>query len=387
MLERYLVKNGTILDVTDGSTKKADILVVDGIVQKVGQNIVDDGAELLDASGMTVTTGWVDDHAHIYSDTKENIGIDAERCLLPFGVTYAVDPGTAGADNYEDFRKRVGFHTDIRYRSFLNISRIGVPVIGADLGDMANMDEDACRQIFRKYRGEMVGLKARISAGICADPLAALQTIRRLADELDTHFCVHATKCTLSTETILGFFREGDMLTHCYGRNLSGILDEDGTVKKCVWEARERGVLFDVGHGVGSFSFETARKAISQGFLADCLSTDLHVWSVASPVYDMPTTLSKFLSMGVELLPALQMITTNPVRALRLTDKDLKIEPGKPADLTVFCVETGCFSYMDSEKEELTGAQRVVPQFTCLRDKVYFPTRVREQNRPFENSY
>ncbi len=381
MLKKYLVKNGTILDVLNGSRKQADILVENGIVRLICPGINEPGAEVLNAEGLTITTGWVDDHAHFYNDTENNIGVSASRYLLPFGTTYAIDPGTAGADNYEDFRRRVFYRTDLRYRSYLNVSRIGVPIYGYDLTDMENLEEDACKSVFRKYRGELIGLKARITSNMCADPLRTLRTIRALADELETTFCIHATRCDLSTETILSFFQKGDMLTHCYARTSSGILDEDGTVKRCVWEARDRGVIFDVGHGINSFTFATAEKAIAQGFLADSLSTDLHVSDVSGPVFDMPTTLSKLLTLGVDLTEALRMITVNPVKNLKLTDKSLRIEEGCLADFTVFSLEEGAFSYVDCDQAELTGPYRINAVFTCLGNKVYTPTRVREPNR------
>lgn len=386
MLRSYLVRNATILDVRDGKQVTTDILVENGIVTAISPQITFPAEEVIDAAGLTVTTGWVDDHAHFYYDAPDNIGVNPERYFLPYGVTYAIDPGTAGADGFAAFRKYVRWNTDLKYKSYLNISRIGVPIFGYDLTDMSNLDEEACKAAFLKHKEELVGLKVRITSNMCADPLTALKTIRRLCDELGTYFCVHATRCDLSTETILSYLQKGDMLTHSFARTTSGVLDEAGNVKKCAWEAKERGVIFDMGHGINSFTFATAQKAMAQGFYLDSLSTDLHVSDVNGPVYDLPTTMSKYLCLGASLLDTLRLVTVNPVRNLGLTDKSLAITVGEPADFTAFKVEEGEFSYIDCDKLELIGKQRIVPHFTCVGTKVYTPRLTREENRKIGNA-
>lgn len=386
MLNSYLIKNAEILDLYGGEREIRDILVENGRITAIDKNISFPAEEIIDAEGLTVTPGWVDDHAHFYYDAPNNLGINPERYLLPYGVTYAIDPGTAGADNFGAFRRYVRWNTDLTYKSYLNVSRMGVPIFGYELTDMDNLDEEACKAAFLEYREELIGLKVRITSNMCADPLKALQTIRKLCDELHTHFCVHATRCDLSIETILSFLKKGDMLTHAFARTASGILDEEGRVKKCVWEARERGVIFDMGHGINSFTFDTAEKAMDQGFQLDSISTDLHVSDVNGPVYDMPTTLSKFLSLGVDILDALRMVTLNPVKLLHLTDKSTRITAGERADFTAFKVEKGEFSYTDCEKQELIGKQRIISYFTCVGTKIYTPRLTRENNRKIGNA-
>lgn len=386
MLSSYLVRNAALLDVLDGSEKVCDILVENGIITAIEPHIESPAEEVIDATGLTITTGWVDDHAHFYYDAPDNVGVNPERYFLPYGVTYAIDPGTAGADGFEAFRKYVRWNTDLKYKSYLNISRIGVPIFGYDLTDMENLDIEACKKTFEKYKDELVGLKVRITSNMCADPLKALQTIRALCDELGTHFCVHGTRCDLPSEVILSYLKEGDMLTHSFAKTTSGILNEDGTVKECAWEAKKRGVIFDMGHGINSFTFATAQKAMAQGFYLDSLSTDLHVSDVNGPVYDLPTTMSKYLCLGVSLLDTLRLVTVAPVRNLNLTDKSLKLTVGERADFTAFKVEEGEFSYIDCDKLELIGKQRIVSHFTCVGNKIFTPRLTREENRKIGNA-
>ncbi|MDR1428989.1 MAG: amidohydrolase family protein [Spirochaetaceae bacterium] len=381
MIHRYLVKNANVMSVFDGSLKKTDILVEDGIVTKTAPGITASVEEIIDAEGLTVTPGWVDIHAHIYYDGI-GLGIDPQMYLLPKGVTYAVDPGTSGADNFADFRRYVRWCTDLKYKSYLNIAKIGVPIMGYELTDMGNLDKDACKRVFRDFAGELLGLKVRVTSNMCKDPKAALSAVRELCDELHTTFCVHATRCSLSTEEILGFMKKGDVFTHSYAKTDSGILDKDGSIKAGVREARERGVIFDMGHGINSFAFDVAKKAIDQGFELDAISTDLHVSDVDGPVYDMPTTISKFLCLGVSLEKAIQLATSNPVKLLALSDKLLEIKPGEKADFTAFLVERGDFRYTDCDKCELSGNMRLVSKFTCVGRKIFTPRKVTGKNRP-----
>jgi dihydroorotase len=381
MLDTYLVKNVIIMSIFDGSTSQKDILVEDGIITCIEDYIDSNSHEVIDAEGSIATTGWVDSHAHIYYDGG-GVGVDPQTYLLPQGVTYAIDPGTAGADNFNDFRRYVKWNTDLKYKSYLNVSKIGVPIFGYELSDMDNLDKEACKSTFLKYQNELCGLKVRISSSMCADPIAALTYTRELCDELGTYMSVHATRCELSTEAILNFMKKGDQLTHTYAKTSSGILDENGNIKQCVLDARERGVLFDMGHGINSFTFEVAQKAMQQDFWLDTISTDIHVANIDGPVYDMCTTISKFLCLGVSLEKAINMVTQSPVSLLGLTNKSLEIKVGEPADFTVFQVEKGEFKYVDSAGTELIGDKRLVSKFTCVGNKVFTPRKVRGKNRP-----
>jgi dihydroorotase len=380
MIKDYVVKNSSILDVTSGVLKRGNIFVEDGIIKEVSNSPDMQAEKIIDADGMIVTPGWVDAHVHIYYDDK-CIGVDPQTYLIPNGVTYAIDPGTAGAENFEDFYDYVRLNTDLKYKSYLNISKIGIPILGYELTDMSNIDINLFKSIFNKYKSELMGVKVRITDNMCSDPLSALEVVSKLSRELNTTCCVHPTRSKLSTETILSYMKKGDVFTHCFALSSSGILDSNGKVKDAVWEAKERGVIFDIGHGTNSFSFEVAQSAIEQGFKMDIISSDLHVGNVDGPVYDLPTTLSKILCLGIEIDEILRLVTVAPTKLLNLEDKSLKIEIGQPADFTVFQIEKGKYTYIDSARQTITGDERIIPMYTCVGNKIFTPRKKRQKNQ------
>lgn len=375
MISSYLVKDANILSVLSGEYSKKDILVENGIVTKVDSGIhKTDVQEVVKAKGLIITPGWIDSHTHLYY-ASGFIGIDPQMYHLPQGVTYAIDQGSAGAENFEQFKQYIRYCTDIEYKSFLNISKIGIPVEGFELLDEANISQEACLKTYREYSEEILGLKLRIGSRMCSNPIRAMKTAIELAEKLQVPIVVHATRCKLNTEEIMKYLRPGDIFTHTYARTASGIFNRDGRVKDCVWKAKERGVQFDLGHGNSSFSFDIAKKAMDQNFWIDTISTDLHVGNISGPVFDMPTTLSKFLVLGMSLEKVISMVTVAPVKMFGLKDKSMELKVGEPADFTAFNVETGRFRYIDCDNVELLGDKKVVSIFTAVGSKIFTPRK------------
>ncbi|MBR2635013.1 MAG: amidohydrolase family protein [Clostridia bacterium] len=383
MIQTYLIRNASLFSAESGRMQTQSILVEGGIIRAIGRDLsLPEGALLLEAEGMIISPGWVDCHAHFYYDAENVIGVDPQRYLIPFGVTYALDPGSAGAAGFEDFLSHVGRRTDLGFCSYLNLSEIGVPIFGYEFTDLSHLKSDAAEEMLRRYPEKLMGVKIRISQKVCSDPATVLREARALCDRTKTRLCVHATGCVLSTEEILRFLKTGDTFTHCFAKTQSGILDDQGYVRSCVHEARERGIFFDLGHGKGSFSFEVAKKAIEHGFLPDFISTDLHIAGVNGPVFDMPTVLSKMLALNLSLEEILLRITAEPVKKLGLRDKSLAIRVGEKADLTAFRIKKGDFLWQDSIGESLAGKERIESLFTCLGDRIFTPIRSRDENRP-----
>jgi dihydroorotase len=163
--------------------------------------------------------------------------------------------------------------------------------------------------------------------------------------------------------------RPGDVVTHCYNGHTLGIVDQDGKIKPGVREARARGVLFDLGHGLGSFNFAAARKAMQAGFLPDTISTDIYSLNINGPVYDLPTTMSKLLYLGMSFDDVLKRTTTNPAKVINLIQGLGSIEVGAPADLALLAIEEGEFQLVDSQKNAVTAKQRIVSRLTICRGK------------------
>lgn len=382
MFQSLLIKDVNILELHSGEMNRRDIYIADGRIMEIAPKISREAQYIVKADGLIAVPGLVDVHSHLYYDT-ELIGVDPQRYDLPNGVTYCIDQGSAGADNYYDFRERVLLSTDVRVRSFLNCSRIGMPVSSlAETGEQPGPGELAEKEYFdkemfireyKKYEDELLGIKIRLTPNICPEkPLEALKKAVGIAEELGVRVSVHGNHARgLMIEDILSVLRKGDIFTHTFHRGVTGILDVNGRIKKCVLEARDRGVIFDTGHGVNSLSFEVMTKALKQGFSPDTISTDLHNLNVDGPVYDMPTTISKFLCRDMPLHEAFQRCITNPVKLLGLTDKVAEICVGSTADIAVFELKKGKFIYRDAVKDVIGGQYKLEARYTILGNKMF----------------
>ena len=382
MLKKYLIKNGTILSVLDGSEKKADILVESGIVKKIGADIVPDpDTEVIDAAGLTITTGWVDAHCHtgvVVNEVGPGIGMNPYDTVLTQGITYVIEPGTAGPGNYQKYREDLLYRTDLRYASYLNMGKWGINMDRKDTEGPEDVDEALVEEVFEKYRGEFLGLKIRIDTKFCFDSAYMLEHTRKLADKLGTGMLVHAPRCDKSIEYVLSYLKKGDVLTHVLAGHtpVMKAVDENGKLKPCIAEASARGVLFDLGHGTNSFCYDVAEDCWKGGFFPDTVSTDLWVKNYHGPCYNMATVLSKL--RGVTKLPWLELlrkVTVAPVTLNGLKGKSLEIKEGELADMVAFSVDPGKYEYKDSFNAARIVNERLHVHYTCLGDKIYTNNR------------
>lgn len=391
VLNKYLIKNGTVLSVFDGTEQKLDIRVADGIVTELAPSLApNEGEEVIDASGLLLTTGWVDVHTHIgviepFRGT--HLGLNPYDQTLTQGITYVLEPGTAGPQNYEEYRRDVRYRSDVRYRAFLNIARYGINVGVMDTTCAEDVDDAGAEAVYTRYRGELCGLKARIDAKFCFDSAYVMEHIRALADKLGVPMLIHAPRCDKSIEFVLSYLKAGDTLTHVFAGHtpLMKVVDENGALKRCVTEARERGVLFDLGHGTNAFSYKVAEDSWAGGFFPDTVSTDLWVNNYHGPCYNMAVVLTKLHGItGLSWTDLLRKVTVAPAEKYRLTDKALAIVPGALADITAFSLDKGTFVYEDSLGETRTFGEKLRVHFTCLGSKVYVNTRTDDLGKPAE---
>ena len=366
----------------DGTEENSDIRVVGGIVKEMGKDLIPSAdEEVIDASGLMLTTGWVDVHTHIgviepFRGT--HLGLNPYDQTLTQGVTYVLEPGTAGPDNFEEYRKDLRYRTDLRYRAFLSIAKYGINVGVMDTTCPEDVDDAGAEKVYNRYRSELCGLKARIDAKFCFDSAYVMDHMRALADKLGVPMLIHAPRCDKSIEFVLSYMKAGDTLTHVFAGHtpLMKVVDENGRLKKCVIEARERGVLFDLGHGTNAFSYKVAEDSWAGGFFPDTVSTDLWVNNYHGPCYNMATVLTKLHGItGLSWCDLLRKVTVDPVKKYGLTDKNLAITPGKIADFTAFSIDEGKFVYEDSLGETRSFSEKLRVHFTCLKDKVYVNTR------------
>jgi dihydroorotase len=373
---RLTLAGGRVLDPGQGLDLVADISVDDGVITSVGPaspaaagRAGRAGAEpgaaglVVDVSGLIVTPGVVDLHTHLY-DGVSHYGVDADRFCLSRGVTTAVDAGSAGAQTFPGMRRYVIERAETRILAFLNIAVQGMisPLVG-ELEDIRWASAEQAVAMARANPDLIVGIKVRLGHQMVgSDPVPAMRLAREAADALDLPLMVHVIYMRPRIGWLLPYLGRGDLVTHCYHGNEGGILDSRGTVFAEVRRARDRGVLFDVGHGVGSFAYRVARPAIEQGFPPDTISSDLHAHNVGGPAFDQATTLSKLLHAGMELTDVIRATTATPAVAVRRAGRIGALAPGQEADLTAFELRTGHWALPDAAGETAVAERLLVPR-------------------------
>ncbi len=376
MLDSYLIKNGTLVSILDGKEKKTDILVERGIIARIGEEIEASEMEVIDASGMYITIGWLEAHCH-FTAIGDRASIDPVDDLIRQGVTYALDLGTSGPANYEEFREPLLYRTDLRFHPYLYIGTYGARGSlgrGMDFEGPEDIKPEMVKAVAEKYRSELMGLKARIDDKFCFDPDYVMKQLRKLGDELDMPIAVHAPRSRIGIDNLLPYLKKGDVLCHTLAGNSDAmkVIDENGNIKKSVLEARERGVIFDLSHGTNAYSYETAEAAWKAGFFVDTISSDLHGGNINGPVFSLAVVLTKMRGLtGKPWHWILNKTIAQPVRLLNLTDKALEVYEGMRADLTIYKIEEGQFTYLDSKKLERTFSEKITPCYTCIGDHVY----------------
>ena len=366
-----VVRNGQVFDAVQGTFSAADVVVSGGVVRALGPGVADgwSASEILDATGLLVSPGLIDMHTHVFPGQVGSV--PARRFGPPGGTTTFVDAGSAGAHLWEAFITLIDL-VEQRIVPFINISTIGFTsfVLEGELATPPYVSVDACVAAVRQFP-RAAGVKVRASEDVGHEHTeAALCAARRAADELELPLMVHLGPAPMDVDTILGTLRDGDILTHCFTGFAENGLIVDGALRPSVVDARDRGVLFDVGHGMGGFLYETAQRAFELGFLPDMISTDLHAYS-AELVADLPTTLSRFLAIGLSMPEVLTRATATPARALGLLDQGVgQLKVGGVADIAVLRLVDESVEYLDARGNRYSGRQRLTVQSTIQAGRV-----------------
>ncbi len=364
-----IVSGGHVIDPSQGINGVRDVAFAGGKVAHVADNIPGhEAVETIDARGMLVTPGLIDLHTHDYWGASF-YGIDPDTVHIARGVTTVVDAGSSGANTFPAFREYVIERTKTRIFALLNISAMGMVVGYAGLEDARWANVDEAVRMGRKHRDVVVGVKARIPPLPAEDYREVLTRAIEAAEGMDGIFMLHLGGTSIPVAERLKMLRPGDVLTHSfrYSPGGNGILDSEGNVLEEAWAAKERGVIFDVGHGSGSFSFETMERAMSQSFFPDTISSDLHFKNVDGPVYDLHTTLSKFLHLGIPLAEVIRLGTTAPAGAIGKSDELGTIRPDAIGDVTISRLEEGRFLLSDSGRRRTVEATRRISHVTTVK--------------------
>lgn len=365
-----VVLGGRLVDPAAGIDGPYDIGITAGAVVEVSERIAPaEGGRVLDASGRIVTPGLIDVHTHVY-DGVAQVGIQPDVVGVAKGVTTLIDGGSAGATTFPGLRDYVIRPARTRVYALLNISTPGMTVPN-ELSDLAWVDPEAAVRTIEANRDVIVGLKVRMLAGIPGGgDLEVMRRTREAADAADVPVMVHIGGQTSPLPAILELLRPGDVVTHAM-RQRGSILDGNGRVYPEVREAIARGVCLDVGHGRGNLDFDVAESVLAQGVRPTTISSDVHRGNVVGPVFGLPTTLSKFLSLGMTLAEVIAACTSAPPRIFDFGVGLGTLQPGSVADLTVLEIAEGDYELVDSGGKRRAAHRRLVPYATFLSGREY----------------
>src|ERR1700756_391412 len=362
-----ILRGGRVVDPSQKLDAVADIAFSGGKVAMVGNALkVDPGTDVRDVSGYIVTPGLIDLHTHVYWGGT-SIGIDAEEFCRTSGVTTAIDTGSAGPGNFAGFRKHVIEPSQVRILAYLHVSHAGIfgfshRVMVGESEEIRLMDPIGAVRVAELNRDVIVGIKVRVgrnSSGTSG--IVPLEIALEVAEEVGMPLMAHIDHPPPSYEEVIARLRPGDVLTHAFRPFPNSPATAQGTVKRAVREARERGVLFDIGHGKGSFAFKTARAMLANGFLPDTISSDVHALCINGPAFDQVTTMSKFLCLGMPLTDVIAASTVNAAFALKRPELG-SLKPGSVGDATILSISDGRFDYVDVVGEHLTGERKIASQ-------------------------
>ena len=368
-----VLRGGRVLDPGSGTDGILDVRVRDGMIAQVGPGLAPEGDTVEDVRGRLVLPGLIDLHAHCFAGASD-FGPRTDDVARATGVTTWVDGGSAGAGTFEGLREWVLSRSRVRMLAFLNISAIGLAYLKiGELNHLAYADVDAAVGAARDHADLVLGIKVRNQLEVVGN--AGLEPLRRAvraADAIGGRVMLHCTNPPAPLADLLALLRPGDIVSHFLHGRGHGILDDRGHVSGEVRAARERGVLFDVAHGRMHVNFPVVRAAFAEGFYPDTISSDLTSGGAAGCVKDLPTTMGKFLSLGMPLADVVRAVTAAPARAIGRTHRLGTLRPGAVADVAVIELQEGAFDYEDAHGQHITGRHRFAPALTLRAGEIWW---------------
>ena len=358
-----VLRGGRVIDPESGRDETADIAFGDGKITEIGRDLPAGAAETVDVRGLIVVPGLIDLHTHVYWGGT-SLGVEAVEVARQSGTTTFVDAGSAGAGTFHGFRRHVIESSPLRIIPYLNVSFPGIFAVSAavtvgECADLRLLDARECVRVIGANRDLIAGVKVRVGRNAGgASGVAPLDIALEVAEETGLPVMAHLDNPPPSRLEVFARLRRGDVLTHCFRPFPNAPVKQDGQIREEVLEARRRGVIFDIGHGSGSFGFRTAEAMLAAGFLPDVISSDVHALSIKGPAFDQLMTMSKFLCLGMELIDTIRAGTAAPAAALGRTNIG-RLEIGSVGDATVLELAEGNFEYRDVLGEVRAGRQRL----------------------------
>ena len=370
-----LLTGGTVLNPASRLRQELDVGITAGRIAAMEPKLAQDNAKrILDVRGCYVTPGLIDFHVHSYWGVNP-YGFNADSICLASGVTTAMDAGSSGPVNFLGFKKLVHESSKTRMLAFVAIAQHGVLNDPGELQNLRFADPEAAASSVAESPNVGVGIKVRLhKKGVGDNGRQALRLAIQAGDACRSPVMVHVGDTGISMEEIVDTLRAGDVVTHCYTPQKPSIVDASGRLLVAARKAQERGVIFDVGHASGHFDFNLVRRAMDDGLLPNVISSDLH-GRMAQPgfgiVGDLPTTLTKFLSLGLDLDHIIALCTINPASVIGWQDRLGRLEVGRDADVAVLRIVNEVTKLRDSVGGEMTAEQRIAVRWTIRQGEVF----------------
>jgi dihydroorotase len=370
-----LLTGGTVLNPATNTNQKLDVGITADRVTAIHANLPRANAKkTLDVTNCYVTPGLIDFHVHSYWGVNP-YGFDADPICRATGVTTTMDAGSAGPVNFLGFRKLVYEQSKTRMLGFVALAQHGVLNTPGELLNLGFADSDGAAESVGSNRDIGVGIKVRLhKKAIGENSREALRLAIKAGEATRTPIMVHVGDTVIGMDEIADTLRPGDIITHCYTPQRPSIIDNAGKLLLQVRKAKERGVIFDVGHAGGHFDFNLVERAMGDGLLPDIISSDLHS-RLAQPgfgiVGDLPTVLTKFLPLGLSFEQIIANCTVNAARAVGWQDRIGSLEVGREADIAVLQILDDPITLRDSVGAEKLHRQRIAAKWTIRAGEVF----------------
>lgn len=380
-----LIKGGHVIDAKNNIDTRRDVAIKDGKIARVARSISANSAErVIDASGLYVTPGLIDIHGHHFHGTEPNAYLSNSFTALPpdgftfrAGVTTAVDVGGPGWTDFRLFKEQIIDRSRTRVLAFINIIGVGMKGVVPYEQNVNDMDPKMTALVANQFSDYIVGVKIAHYSGHEWEPYhRAVEAAEQAGIPVMVDFGGAEPPLPLE-ELFFDVLRPGDIYTHAYGGGMTGhggrqsIVGDDGNLRPRMLEAQEHGIIFDVGHGGGSFFYEFAIPATEQGLWPNTISTDLHTGSMNDGMKNMLNVVSNMIALGMPLQEAIKASTWNPARAIQREDLG-HLSEGAEADIAIFRLHEGEFGFLDSRGYAISGDEKLETELTIRAGRVVY---------------